>query len=337
MAKHAPLTVNVIRGDSIESRHHVHAVAMNSKSEVLETFGDAELMMFPRSAIKMIQALILVESGAYKKFDLDLRHLALACASHHGEEIHTTLVNEWLQKLDLTAQNLVCGAHWPSDDIRSREMAKLDIKPSKLHNNCSGKHTGFLTVAKTLGMPIEGYEKYDHPLQVALRQVFTDLSSVNYDKVAWGIDGCSIPTYFVPLKSMASALATFLPGANQPAARKEAMALLLKAMSKHPELVGGSHDSYCTEIGQLTHGKVIAKIGAEGVYAAIVPELDLVIAIKAEDGAFRACETSVATLVNYFVEQKKAGKEFSIPQKLSSPTQKNWAGEEVGKIQVVIS
>lgn len=336
MSVKAPLNVQVIRGESIESHHLVHAVAMNSKGEQLAVYGNADLMMFPRSAIKMIQAMLLVESGAHKKFNLDLRHLALACASHHGETIHTSLVAEWLTQIGLSASDLVCGAHWPSDEPRAREMAKLDIQPTKLHNNCSGKHTGFLSVSKTLGYPTEGYGKYDHPIQVSLRKIFSELSEINYDKVAWGVDGCSIPTYFVPLKSMAKALSSFLPNSNQPADRKEAMALLLKAMRTHPELVGGNHDSYCTAIGRATKGHVIAKIGAEGVYAAIIPELDLVIALKTEDGAFRACETSVAALVNHFVAEKKAAGDFLIPEKLSSPIQKNWAGEEVGKIRVVI-
>ena len=328
MSVRAPLDVQVIRGDSVESHHHVHAVVMNSKGEQVAVFGNADLMMFPRSSIKMIQAMLLVESGAYKKFNLDLRHLALACASHHGETIHTTLVSEWLDKLNLSPADLACGAHWPSDEIRAREMAKLDIQPTRLHNNCSGKHSGFLAVAKTLGYPTQGYEKYDHPIQKSLRQIFSELSDIDYDKVAWGIDGCSIPTYFVPLKSMAKALSTFLPNAQQPPARKEAMAMLLKAMQTHPELVGGNHDSYCTAIGRATQGKVIAKIGAEGVYAAFIPEMDLVIALKAEDGAFRACETSVAALVNHFKDL--------IPHSLSNPVQKNWAGEEVGRINVVI-
>jgi L-asparaginase II len=322
-----PLSVNIFRGKTQESRHLVDAVVVDSHGKVIESFGDCEQLVFPRSAIKMIQALPLLESGAAEKLKLSEKEIALACASHKGEPQHTEVVQVWLARLGLGEKDLECGSHWPSDEATKFAMICEGKKPCAFHNNCSGKHAGFLSTAVYLGEPTANYIQYDHPVQKNLRRVLSEISQYNYDHASWGVDGCGIPTYAVPLKVIAKAMAALLPEASADSLRKAAAKKILSAVSSEPSMISGTQ-GLCSRIVRISDGRAIAKTGAEGVYTALIPEKGIALALKVRDGASRASELAALYLI-----EKLGGLTSTEAENLRASTAaviKNWVGLKVG-------
>lgn len=279
----------VWRGELLESVHVGHAVICNGAGEIVEAWGDPELVMFPRSSCKMIQALPLVESGAA----LDDSQLALACASHSGAGVHIDLVTDWLTQMGLGAEDLRCGAHMPRDEAELHRLIRAGEEPCQIHNNCSGKHTGFLMLNRHLGGGSE-YIEPDHPVQRAVRAAFEEVCGE--DSPGFGIDGCSAPNFAVSLAGLARGMGYFASAHRRSGARAEAAARLVQAMARHPLLVAGEGRS-CTELMRAMGGRVAIKTGAEAVFVAILPEQDLGIALKVADGGTRAAECAIAALL----------------------------------------
>jgi L-asparaginase II len=280
-----PVLVEVTRGDLVESIHRGSVAVVDATGAVRASLGDIETPIYTRSALKPFQALPLVESGAAEAFGVSDEEVALACASHSGEPMHTTRVAAWLSRIGCSEADLICGPQIPSHEPTSQAMAATHEKPSRLHNNCSGKHAGFLTVAKHLGAPTADYVNISHPVQKAILESVSRLS--DYRDPAWGIDGCAAPNFALPLTAFARALARLATGQTPGAAR------IVKAMTTYPELVAGT-GRHCTTLMRAAEGKAAVKLGAEGVYAAILPELGLGVALKIDDGAMRAAETVIA-------------------------------------------
>lgn len=328
-----PMEIQVWRGKAIESRHAVDAVVMDAAGKVVQSFGDIERPSFARSAVKMLQALALVETGAAEHFQLSDEWLSLACGSHRGEGFHTQAVQTWLQKLKLSEAALACGAHPPADEQTMIEMYRKGLNPSKLHNNCSGKHCGMLSTSIHLGENTKGYESYDHPVQVRIRKTLSEISDMDYDRAPWGVDGCSLPTYSMPLKALAKGMTALLAASKQHSERAEAARKITAAVTRAPFMISGTA-GLCSNIIKVTHGKVLAKIGAEGVYTAIIPSSGLVVALKARDGATRAAKTSLLHLLQ---EDLQALSSHQVQELLPfSETQiKNWAGAVVGHTDVL--
>ncbi|MDU8929474.1 asparaginase [Alisedimentitalea sp. MJ-SS2] len=281
----------VWRGDFLECVHMGHAVVCNAQGEVVQAWGDPDLVVLPRSSCKMIQALPLVESGAADAAGLTSEHLALACASHNGASIHVDRVRTWLDNLGLGDDDLRCGGHVPRD----KEQEKCVIcghGPDQVHNNCSGKHAGFLTLTRHLGAGPE-YIEADHPVQLAVKEAFEDVSGE--DSPGFAIDGCSAPNFATSLKGMARAMA-FYANAGDGSVRDRAAVRLRQAMVAHPELVAGEGRS-CTELMRAMDSKVALKTGAEGYFAAILPELGLGVALKIVDGQTRGAECAIASML----------------------------------------
>ncbi len=283
-----PVLVEVTRGALVESVHRGSVAVVDADGAVLLALGDVETPVYTRSALKPIQALPLVESGAADSFGVSEEELALACASHSGEPMHTERVAAWLARIGCSEADLACGAQAPRHEPTSEAMLKRGEKPTRIHNNCSGKHTGFLTLARHLKAPVAGYERLDHPVQQAVLTSLAALSGVA--DPAHGIDGCAVPNFALPLAAFARALAR-IAGRRTPGADR-----ILKAMTNHPELVAGTGRS-CTAIMRAAKGKAAVKIGAEGVYAGMIPEKGIGIAIKIDDGAVRASEIAIAVLL----------------------------------------
>jgi L-asparaginase II len=294
---------------------------VNSKGDIIEAWGNPGKEILPRSSSKILQALPMVESGAADAFGLNSEHLALSCASHQGDPLHTTAVSAWLTELDLTEDDLRCGSHWPTGRNTSNELVREGKKPCQLHNNCSGKHSGFLTLSKHLGGDAE-YIDINHPVQKAALAVFEELTGENSS--GYGIDGCSAPNFATSLKGLATAMARMGAGT-----RGDASVRLVEAMARHPMLVAGQGRS-CTELMEAIGGRVVLKTGAEGVYTAILPDQDLGIALKIEDGATRASESAIAALL---VRLGVADAAHPMVQKRMSPPLKNAAGLVVGGIR----
>ena len=283
-----PVLVEVTRGELVESIHRGAIAVADAQGVIRFALGDVETPVYTRSALKPIQALPLVESGAAEAFGVSDEEVALACASHSGEAMHTERVAAWLARIGCSEADLICGPQIPRYEPTSQAMAATQQKPSRLHNNCSGKHAGFLTVAKHLGAPIADYVAIGHPVQQAVLKAVTRLSG--YADPAWGIDGCAAPNFALPLAAFARALAR-LAGYQTPGASR-----ILRAMTAYPELVAGT-GRHGTALMRAANGKAAAKFGAEGVYAAMLPELGLGVALKIDDGAMRGAETAIAVIL----------------------------------------
>ncbi len=288
--------VEVWRGDLLESIHQGHAVVTDETGQIVESCGDPEAVIYPRSSCKMIQALPLLESGAGAH--LTQEQLALACASHNGAAIHTDRVRAWLKDLGLTEDALHCGPQMPDDRDARYSLIRAYESPCQIHNNCSGKHTGFLTLSRHLKAGPD-YELIDHPVQQACKAAFEEVTQET--SPTFGIDGCSAPNHACTVHGLARAMSFFATAGDRSDRRSEAAQKLVAAMVRYPELVAGETRA-CTELMRAMDHKVAIKTGAEGVFVAIIPERRLGVALKIADGATRASEAAIAAiLVRYGV------------------------------------
>lgn len=317
--------VELWRGDRCESRHLGHAVICDAGGAVVAAWGDPGRITYPRSACKMIQALPLVESGAARRAGLTAAQLALACASHQGAALHRGAVEEWLAALDLAPDALRCGAHEPFDRDERERLIRAGEKPCQCHNNCSGKHAGFLTLNRELKGGAE-YVEADHPLQRAVLAAFEAVTGET--SPGFGIDGCAAPNWACSLTGLARAMAFF--AAPPPGARGEAARDLTTAMMAHPEMVAGEGRA-CTALMRAAPGRFAVKTGAEAVYTGIVPGQGLGIALKIEDGGTRAAEAVIAALLHH-LGLLEAGD--PVLAAYAHAPQRNWRGMETGQIRL---
>lgn len=291
MTDASPLA-EVWRGGFLEARHAGHVAIVHAEDGLVFEWGDPRRMCLPRSSAKMIQALPLVESGAADAAGLGPEHLALACASHFAAETHTARVARWLDGIGLTDDALRCGAWPPRDAEAAAALIREGRTPCQWHNECSGKHAGFLTYARHVDAGAE-YLEIDHPVQVAVREAFEDTTGAA--SPGWAIDGCSAPNFATRICDMASAMARFA-AARETDARGRAMTRLCAAMTAFPELVAGETRA-CTELMRAMDGRAAIKTGAEGYFVAIVPERRLGVALKVDDGATRASECAMTAIL----------------------------------------
>lgn len=292
MTSPAPLA-EIWRGPFLESVHEGHAVIVDDTGQIVESWGDPSETVLPRSSSKMLQALPLIESGAADAWKLTPEHLALACASHNGAAIHTDRVNAWLATLGMSDDDLRCGPQMPDDPDAHKALLCSDTQPCQVHNNCSGKHAGFLTLNTHLKGDAE-YIHPDHPVQKAVLEAFEDLTGET--SPGYGIDGCSAPNFATSLTGMARAMAFFAKAREGQGRRASAAARLRESMITHPELVAGEGRA-CTELMRATDGRVALKTGAEAFFAAIIPEKGWGIALKVMDGTTRGSECAIAALL----------------------------------------
>lgn len=312
------LTVELRRGPRVESRHVVHAVAVDAADAVVRAWGDADRCTHPRSSVKPLQALPLVESGAADAFGLGDVELALACASHEGEPGHVGAVEAWLARLGCTPDDLECGV----EDRRG---------PTPAGNNCSGKHAGFLTLAQHLRVPTAGYIRPEHPVQQLVTAALAEVAEVELDPAHAGIDGCGIPVHPMPLRALAGAGARFAaPPSTWAPERADAARRLGAAMVAEPWYVDGTR-RLCTDLLRAADGEVLVKVGAEGVQLAALPRLRLGIAVKVEDGATRASEVALGhVLAAMGCDGARTVEVFDRRRRIT-----NWAGTHVADLRVI--
>jgi L-asparaginase II len=327
MTASSPLTVEIIRGPAVESRHHVHAVLMDGQGKTKAVYGDARRLTFPRSTLKPLQSIALLESGAADAFKVSEDEIALAAASHNGEEIHTGRVKKWLSRIGLDETALECGAHAPYG-------IPCQTPFSTLHNNCSGKHTGMLTLSLFLKATPAGYTKPEHAVQKLILSTLTEVCGDSLTPACCGIDGCSAPNPAMPLENLARGFAAFMQHKNRMGgARGSACDRIFRAMAAHPDLVGGTKDRLDTVLMNTAQGKIVSKTGAEGTYIAVIPGKDTVLALKTEDGAARAGQAALYGLLEKYKLADDAVMDAIRP--LALPVIKNWRGLETGKTQVL--
>lgn len=325
-----PVLVEVLRGSHVESRHRGTVSVFDADGKSVLTIGDTQRPVFPRSAVKSIQALPLIESGAADAFGFGNKELALACASHNGEVAHTELARAMLAKAGLDDTALECGAHWPSRQEATVELARTGGKPSALHNNCSGKHSGFVCTCCHAGIAHKGYVNAGHALQEMVCEAMEDVTGAAHNAENSGIDGCSIPTYAVPLDNLARGFAKMATGIGLGADRAKAAKRLFAACMAEPFYVAGT-DRSDTKLMEAAPGRIFVKIGAEGVFCAGVPELGLGIALKCDDGTSRAAEVMVSAVLAKLLAKDEAL--AARLDELANPVLKNWNGIEVASLR----
>ncbi|MEN8708852.1 MAG: asparaginase [Paracoccaceae bacterium] len=293
MTRDAEILTEVWRGEFLECVHRGHAVIVDDSGQIVEAWGDADKVVLPRSSSKMIQALPLLTSGAADAYGLTKEELALACASHNGAHIHTSRVSAWLGELGLSDDDFRCGTQIPDDKEARTAMICSGDSACQVHNNCSGKHAGFLTLNAHLGGDAE-YIAVDHPVQQAGREAFETLTQET--SPGYGIDGCSAPNYAASMTGIARAMAWYASAQDRSDLAARSAARLVDAMVSHPDLVAGEGRA-CTELMRAMGGRAAIKTGADGFFVAIIPEKKWGIALKIEDGATRGSECAIAALL----------------------------------------
>lgn len=332
-----PVLVELWRGDIVESFHRGAYAVVDAQGAVLRQGGDIERPVYARSAVKGLQALPLVASGAADRFGLGDDELALACASHGGQPEHVATAQAMLAKAGLDAEVLECGVHWPSNEQAARALAARGEAPCALHNNCSGKHSGFACLGALMAGDadraralLRGYVEPEHPV---MREIGASLESATGIRLAdapRATDGCSIPTFGFPLRALAHAFARFGTGAGLTPERARAAARLREAVAAAPLMVAGS-GRLDTRLMAHFGTRLFCKVGAEGVYCAALPELGLGLALKMDDGnTARAAEVALVALVDSLLALDDADRAFVAP--LRDVTLTNWNGRVVGRL-----
>ena len=329
-----PVLVEITRGAVVESRHRGAISVIDASGGTVVDIGDTALPVFARSAIKAVQALPLVESGAADAYGFGDKELALACSSHSGEDGHIEMATSMLQRAGRDASDLECGGQWSSHEkvlIHQARNFDRGSEPGAICNNCSGKHSGFVCTAAYQGVDPKGYIYPQHPVMQAVKASLEDVTGTPHAESLCGMDGCSIPTYATPLTAMAHGFAKMATGEGLGSERAKAAKRLMKACMAQPFYVAGT-DRFCTRLMTLGEGRLFGKTGAEGVFCGAIPELGLGIALKCDDGTTRAAEAMMAAVIAHLLpNDDDLGNSIG---ELSQPVLTNRNGFEVGATRV---
>jgi L-asparaginase II len=319
--------VDVFRGEVIESRHRVHIAIVHAEHGLTASAGNPAHVSFVRSAIKMFQALPFVEQDGVERFGLTDQELALCTASHGGEPFHVAAAQSILAKAELNEHDLACGPHPPMHVPSAEALRKAGLTPSRIHNNCSGKHGGLLAFTRQSGWKTNGYHEFGHPTQQRILATLSQWMEVPAEDIEHAVDGCGLPTFALPLDAVAQGCARFAAAAadGTPAPRR-----LFDAMTRHPQYVAGT-DRLCTDLMRESDGALFAKVGAEGFYCAGIPGQRLGVAIKVEDGATRASEPALLATLRRLDAITDA--HLTTLARYAQPSILNTRGEIVGAIE----
>lgn len=325
-----PLHVSVTRGGAEESFHAVDVALCDADGAVLVGLGDVERQVFPRSAMKPLQAIALAEAWDSMAAELRLTpaEFSLICASHNGQPEHVTAVEGLLAKFGLSDDLLTCGRQWSSDRLTMVDQARSLERPGRIHNNCSGKHAGMLVLSTVIGAGPQGYAAIAHPVQQRILGVLEAMVGLDLMAYPHAIDGCGAPALSAPLGNWARGFALFSGGGELPGRRSAACARVRDGIAAAPRLIAGDR-RLCTALAAGFGERITAKTGAEGVYGCGFHEFGLGAMVKARDGNARAAEAAIAALVNALG--------YDLPDAVSAlalPRLRNWAGDEVGEIIV---
>ncbi len=320
-----PIIAEVTRGGIVESRHTGAFAVVDGAGKLLRSAGDIAAPIFPRSAIKAFQCVPLIESGAADRFGLSDEEIALCCSSHNGEPEHVRVARSILHKAQTPEDSYECGAHWPYEIVAQHNVVKSGGSPLQVHNNCSGKHAGMLALSRHLGADSKDYVKIGHPVQQAVAAAIARYCDVDMKTLAWGIDGCSVPTWAFPLRNMALGFARLTADSSVAGQR------IMSAVRQHPFMVAGT-GRFDTKLMQAVP-RAFVKVGAEGVFCGCIPHANIGIALKCDDGAGRAAETAMASLLSsldvWTAEEKQILAGFA-HEDLS-----NWRHIHVGEVHAV--
>ena len=332
LAEHegAPIAVEVTRGGMVESMHRAIVAICDASGAVVRSWGAVERPIYARSAIKPLQTIAVIESGAADAFNLGEDEITLCCASHRGEPIHVDRVLPWLDRLGLGVDSLECGPQLPTNEATAHALIRAGLPATRAHNNCSGKHSGMLTTAVHLGEPTKGYIGPDHPVQTRLITLMEELGELDLSGTARGVDGCGIPVFGAPLQAIAHAMAKLADPSGLSTDRADACRRIVKACAAHPLLISGT-GTFNSVVLAETGGRCILKGGAEGVFTAAIPSEGLGVCLKIDDGAGRgAAAAMLAVLRHLGVLDAAAAARID---KAVVREVRNWTGTLVGEIR----
>lgn len=327
-----PVLAEVWRGNALENIHRGAWCVARADGSVVRSIGDIDRAIFPRSAIKAIQALAMFRSGAVERYEITDEAIAMACASHHGEPRHVEAVARALTALGLSVTQLECGAHPPTNKQARKALAETGGNPSALHNNCSGKHAGMLGVALALGVDPAGYVGRDHPVQKLVREMIETVIGTDLSEDRCGTDGCSIPTFAAPLSAFATGFARMATGEGLPEDLQQASTRIFDAVVADPFLIAGT-GAFDTGAMTAFGGRLVVKIGAEGVFCGALRDKGIGFALKCDDGNMVAAEAMVAALLNEMAEPNEA--EAAFLHSRMNKTGYNWRKIEVNETRAV--
>ena len=331
MSEATECAVEVTRGAVVESRHRVHVAVVDAGGRLRAFAGDPDGVTYLRSAAKPLQALPLVDDGAYDRYGMTLEELALCCGSHSGSAAHVRVAEAILEKAAVTSDALACGPHPPFDDEARRELEEAALEPGRLHNNCSGKHAGMMMLARAHGVDPDGYHRPEHLVQQRVLTEVARWTQVPLEAIGLAVDGCGVSCFALPLRHMALGFARFAAAVR---AGERGPATVFQAMTEHPEMVAGE-GRICTVLMRKAAGRLFAKIGAEGLYCVGVPGAELGIAIKVEDGgAGRAVPPAILGVLREL--DLISEDDFGALHPFAYPDVLNTRGEVVGQVRPAI-
>jgi L-asparaginase II len=326
------LLAEVTRGSVVESRHYGHVVVVESSGRVLFSAGDPEHPTYPRSALKPLQALAGIAKGTDLRFGFSEAEIAVICASHAAEPRHREAVARILEKIGAVEADLHCGPHAVPHIPSRNELIFAGKEPTPIYSNCSGKHSGMLALARMLDAPLAGYWEADHPVQREVQRVLAEASDTNLETLTWGVDGCGVPTYLLPLRELALGFAR-LAKAETLGEDAEAGARIVRAMNAEPEMVRGE-GGFDSVLMRALPGETLSKGGAEGCQAIGIVGRGIGIAIKVEDGGARPLAPLALSLL-----RRMEALPGAIPEKLGAllqPVVRNTRGEAVGEVRPLV-
>ena len=328
-----PVLAETIRGNWVENRHRGAYVVVDADGRIIASAGDFERPVFPRSAIKSMQALPIFARHADERFHHSEEELALACASHHGEDVHVATANGLLTRMGLSAADLECGAHAPTNAAAREALRAAGTEPSPLHNNCSGKHSGMLSVALAMGVPTAGYVGREHAVQQAVRAAVEAVIGESLTEDKCGTDGCSIPTFAAPLRAFAYGFARMATGKGLSVELANAAQRLFDAATRHPHLVAGTgHPD--TLLMAAFRGRLMQKVGAEGVQCGAIRDKGWGYALKCDDGNIAASQAMLAGMLLKLGDPDAAQK--ALLETLAHQKIRSVRGADVGELRAVV-
>ena len=326
-----PVLINVTRSGVIESTHRGAVCVMDSEGEVVLAAGDINRPVLPRSAIKPLQAIPFIETGAADVWKCSAEEIALACASHNADPIHLRTAQAWLHRLGMPENSLACGPHLPLGHMSAVRMEAGGETPTRLHNNCSGKHLAMISTAMHLKEPVDGYQHPGHPVQQRICEALYEMTDIDLSGATATVDGCTAPCWGIPLSAIARGFARFADTRGLPIPRQSAVRRLKVAIAIHRELVAGA-GRFDTALMDRKNQALVIKTGAEGVYTAALPNFGLGIALKIDDGATRAAEVALAAVLRYL--ELLDDTDWSALRPFVEPPIRNTAGDIIGGLEI---
>ena len=321
--------VYVQRGLLTESIHTGHMAAVDYRGDLIASVGNPQFVTFARSTAKLLQAIPLLETGAASSLGLNQADIAVTCASHSGEAAHTKQVQSLLSKAGLSSSLLQCGIHPPFDQLSAEKVRQSGEDFTAVHNNCSGKHGGMLVLAHYLHASLENYMDPNHPVQKAMLKVISEMTEMPIEDIHLGTDGCGVPVFGLPIAKLALGYSKLGHGESMSAQRSEACTTIISALRKHPYLLAG-RNRFDTRLIEVTGGRIIGKMGAEGVFTLAIPEEKTAMVIKIQDGSERALYPAVVEALSQM--NMLTADELQELRTFHHPITRNWKGDQVGSL-----